>query len=174
MNRSRQFGYFTGSYDLYKLRDEPRYPELNKYILIGWFTKYLTKAIYEFKNDPMDPLTYHAPDGRCYRPKDKMETDMGSVPAILQPLVPKDRYIQSFLVHDSGYEDGGLFVSAIGQGDGFAFVILSRNGLDRLLQKGVGAEGGVAFQRNAIYDAVNLFGWTVWKHGYKREGNNNA
>lgn len=156
-----EFGHFTGSYSLIKLRDVPRYEFLEG----TWLGKILTKAIYDFKNDGVNPLTYRAVDGTCYRPKDRMESDMGSVPNTVQIIIPKDRFLQTWLCHDSGYEDGGLYVKYVGT-ETYVFVKMSRNKIDLLMKEGIGAEGGNAFERNAVYEAVNWAGWAVWSHGY--------
>lgn len=172
-----KFGYFTGKYkSLDKIRDEERWSFLKGTFLEG----ILTTTIWEFTNDPERPLTYHMPNGIEIQPDRHYETDLGSVPAVLQPLMANSRFLRSFLLHDSGYEYKGLwcrdraeaaleeadpkfewmpFVPVV---DSFTYITFSRYQIDRLLYYMIGAEGGNGAQRYTAFHAVNAVGWVKW------------
>jgi hypothetical protein len=156
-----KFGHFENTpkprggdrgYRLDKIRDDP-------------YLKVFTKTIYEFTLDPILPLTFHATDGTRIQPDRHLaETDKGSVPLSLQIFIPKDRFLFSFLMHDSGYKHGGLYVARKGSQE-FKFEPMSRLDLDTWLKMMVGAENGNLVQRSAIYNGVRLGGWASWDHG---------
>lgn len=141
-----EFGVFTNKtgYSLFKLRDE-RYAFL------------FSKAIYEFTLDPDDPLTYTFPDGRRLRPDRHCETDMGSTPHLLRLFFPKDRFLLSYIFHDSAYRHGGLFMakptSCI-----FEFVEMTRKQKDLFLLYAMRAEGGWPWDRYFIWSQVRIWG----------------
>jgi len=67
------------------------------------------KAIYQLRLHPTDPLTYVDRVGLKYQPNQSYETDMGSVPWALRWLCDKDKYLLSFLFHDSAWEHGAVW-----------------------------------------------------------------
>ena len=149
MNKYGEFQNPEG-YTLIKVRDDHSG-------LIG------TIAIYEFTLDYLEPLTFCYPDGGKIQPDQHLaETDLGSVPRWIQPLIPKDRFLLSFLMHDSGYKHHGLYVAGKGGGK-FMFQPMTRQQVDELLRQWVGAEGGNWLQRSLIYRAVRLGGGSPWR-----------
>ena len=140
----------TAGYTLRKVRD----------------TAYLwlfTRAIYEFRLDPTAPLTFHHPAGYRLRPAACYETDMGSTPGMLRLFFPKDRYLLSFLFHDSGYKAGGLFKAWPDESE-FVFTRQSRREIDELLRLMVQVEGASLLGRTAIKAGVRVGGWAGWQH----------
>jgi len=149
----KKFGHFDNDrgYRLDKIRDDP-------YLWI------FTKAMYEFTLDPDKPLTYVTPNGTRLQPDRHLaETDMGSIPLTLQIFIPKDRFLKSFMFHDSGYNHGGLYMAPVGSNQ-FVFAPMSRSEVDNLLWFMVGAENGNIAQRAVIYRGVRLGGWASWDH----------
>jgi len=122
----------------------------------------LSKAIYEFTLDDYAPLTFELADGTLIQPDRHMErTDMGSIPMSLQVFFPKDRFLLSYILHDSGYKHNGLYVQAHGE-DEFTFMEMTRAEVDHVLAMAIRAEGGNIFQVSAIYSGVRIGGWGSW------------
>lgn len=150
-----KYGYFENAihgYDLSKIPGSDR----RKWLIF-------TDCDYTFTLNLEKPLTFHYPDGIRVQP-DRHEgeiTNMGSVPAPLQLVIPKDRFLLSFCFHDSGYKHHGLYVS-FAPGDPFAFVQMNQGEVDQFLWQGVAAEGGNSFQRQVVYRAVRAWGWASW------------
>jgi hypothetical protein len=187
--RARRFGYFTGTATLRWLRSELRYlwarhTWLTRFI----FTRLAPREIYEFVHDEADPLTFHLPNGTELRPKDRMETDMGSVPRILGWIIEKDQYLNSFFMHDSAYEDAGLEMrtpvrlmgrrpewlpqeSDICLSYCWTFYPMTRPQVEGMLWTMTGAQGALAAQRDAIWAAVRAAGWLVWSGRSKKREN---
>jgi hypothetical protein len=140
---SGQFGCWlnTLGYDLRKLRDEK------------WL--WTTKAIYGVWLPVFQPLTYVDKIGRQWRPRNYFETDMGSIPLTAQVLVPKDRGLLSYLLHDDACACGRLFCSV--DGGPWAPEKLTRKERDCLLRDCLRAEGVNAVQAAAVYLAVRCW-----------------
>ena len=168
-------GYFTGDYSL-------RRPRYVKYL------RFWEKAIYPFVNDPYNPLTYHRADGIQLRPLAIMETDTGTVPRSVRILISKDRYLDSYIIHDSGYTQGGYSISSDG-GKTWGHVQLSRKLVDQQLRDCIKAQQAEARQnrsknrwrsaitskprqlsnlatRNAVYRAVRAGGGWIWRRRF--------
>lgn len=178
--RREKFGFFIGREIVgEKIGDVPRYEFLNG----TWLGRhFLTKSLYEYTADKFDPLTFITPFELHIQPDKHFPHDMGSVPAFAQILFPKDRFLASYLFHDSGYDHKGLWFRnvaglsaapsdwaflppAIFQADRdqFAFVPLARDCLDQMLRHWTGAQGALATERQAIYAAVRAGGGPDWK-----------
>ena len=142
-------GCFTGKGSLWPCGRQ-------RYLLIFF------RKLWEYTEDPADPLTYHKPNGARIRACKHMITDMGSVPLSTQMFISKDGYLKSYIIHDSGYEEQGLWVARPGS-DEFKFVHLSRLIVDDLLRACIRAQGGNGFVRNLIHRAVRIGGGKVWK-----------
>lgn len=124
--------------------------------------KWWKKTRYEFTNDATDPLTWHAQGLQARPDRHIAETDLGSIPRIVQiiPALSKDRYARSYIMHDSAYLYGGWYVRMV---DGaFRFVRLSRADADEWLYRGIRAEGGSEATAKTVWGAVRLAGGLSW------------
>ena len=97
-------------------------------------------AEYLFTLDLVNPLTFHDGKGGKYQPNRKYKSDMGTIPKLLQRIVAKDKYLLSFLFHDSCWEHGGVWYCAPGY-ETYAFVKMNRTTSNRLLKDMVLVEG---------------------------------
>lgn len=141
-------------FDLGKLRDERR----------GFILAPLT--IWEFRLDPEHPLTYITKQGLRIQPdRHVAETDMGSIPAILQPWISPSRFLLSYLFHDSAYHHHGLYVLV--HRHGYVYDPMTRKAADQLLREMIRVEGGTRTRANIIYWAVRLCGEGGWNRGRK-------
>lgn len=118
---------------------------------------WITKAIYEFTLDEHNPLTFLHPGVGFIQPDRHVKTDMGSIPVPLQVFWPKDRFLLSYLLHDSAYRHGGLYFSDE-RYRGYSFVKMEREEVDDLLRYTIKAEGGSRFTRNMIWRGVRIGG----------------
>ena len=154
--RSKKYGYWTGSYRLTPL-DE----------WAGWGL--WKRRLYLFEN--ID-LTFHHPQGYKIRPDKKFKTDMGSVPLFLQSLIPvlfaKDRWLREYIMHDSAYAHGGLWVALNGCED-YTFLKMQRPQVDDLLSLTIKAGGGSCVSSGPIWLGVRAGGWASFKKGDLRK-----
>jgi len=104
------------------------------------------------------PLTYIAPDKTEMQPNKKFNTDFGSIPPPLMamPSLSRTRFLHSYLFHDSGCRQGGLYVRPVGSTGPFVFQQITRDQMDTWLWTWVGAQGGNAWQRMNIYAGVRI------------------
>lgn len=126
------------------------------------------KIVYRFKLDEVTPLTYYC-GSWFWQPNKKYLTDMGSIPVALQvfPQLHKDRYLLSYMFHDSGYAFKGLYSS--GRHDGqFTFFPKTRAEIDEMLFDMLQAEGATWLVRWTIYLGVRAGGWVAFGKGDKR------
>lgn len=107
--------------------------------------------------DPINPLTYVAPDGTEMRPNKKFYTDFGSIPPPLMalPSLGRTRFIHTYLFHDDACRHGGLWWKKPGKSI-FIFQSMSRDESDEWIKLWVGADGGNAWQRQIIYRGVRI------------------
>jgi hypothetical protein len=126
-------------------------------------------AIYHFTLTPIHPLFFIHPDGRWMQPNKMFETDQGSVPALVQLFIPKDRFI-GFYFHDSGYASKGLWVSH-DKGVTWKFEPFTRKQLDDLLHDMVllDPEPAGECQANSIWTGVRIGGWASYGKGDLRK-----
>ena len=127
---------------------------------VPWWLRWARARRYRVKLDADCPLTYIGTDGLAYQPNRSYMTDMGSIPQALQTLLPKDSFLASFLLHDSGYTFGGHWIEG-------EFIPLPRSRVDWLLRECVLAEGGGPAIAQAIWLAVRACGWLC---GYGKRG----
>lgn len=140
-------GHFVNpqGYSLVKVRDVPYF----------WV---FSKAIYECRLKPGNAaLTYTDDIGRSYRSDRHYYTDMGSVPKLAQVFVPKDRFLKSFLMHDSAYKNGGLWVYWAPL-QIWRFEHMVRDQVDELLAEMCEAEGAPGLEADAIWTVVRAGG----------------
>ena len=129
----------------------------------GWKGSFWGKEMYEFTNDDADPLTCCV-DGILYRPDHHYKTDLGSVPRTFQFILPeyfaKDRYVKSYLFHDSAYNHGGVWVAVNG---GWEFKAITRKQADEMLRDMILLEGGSKANARLIYWGVRAGGRFSWQ-----------
>lgn len=112
---------------------------------------------YEFSLDADAPLTYHHADGCYIQPDRHGITDMGSIPEPLQAVFPKDRFLDSYILHDSACREHGLYFSSTPAGP-YVFAPMDSRRVHRLLRECILAEGGGRLESWLIYQAVQRFG----------------
>jgi len=118
------------------------------------------KAIYRFTLDQGSPLTFCANSGADYQPNRQYETDMGSIPLFLQWRIQKDRFLLSFLFHDSAWTHGGMWVRNK-YSEEFRFVDMSRWQSNMLLSSMVRCEGATRRELGYIMAGVSI--GAAWK-----------
>ena len=75
------------------------------------FPPWRKRTRYKYRVDPVQPITFQFADHGFVRPAPHGFTDLGSVPELAQLLVPKDLHNPSFIIHDSGCRNHGLYFS---------------------------------------------------------------
>jgi hypothetical protein len=185
MNRlAKKYGWFTGHYSLEQIRTEKRKTILGKLPIIGafvsrWASQWAPVSIYLCRPDPNDPLTYHHVSGFAIRLYRALETDKGSVPPLLQPICPDDRFLLAWLFHDLHFEDHAMEViheseTTCAVPDWLPEAALSlklgesarlsctRLQADDCMWAGIRATGGTWLQGMLIWRAVHGFGRRIW------------
>jgi hypothetical protein len=120
----------------------------------------LRKAVYDFRLSVVHPLTYD--DGtRLIQPDRHFVTDMGSVPLMLQPLIPKDRFLLSYIFHDSCYKHHGYWARSKHDGARWGFVPCQREDADLMLREMAHSEGGCV-SNWVVWLGVRLGGCLSW------------
>ena len=111
-------------------------------------TRLMDPLIYEY-TAANPAMAYIDRSGKYWRPDNHFYTDLGSVPLLLQgiPGLQKDRWIRSYIMHDSCYKHGYLW--CMGEKKE-----LSKGQIDTMLFDMVRAEGGGAFIAWTIYLGV--------------------
>jgi len=127
--------------------------QVPRYRWLPWWTK---KTIYELSlhEDPAKRFTFVTSDERFIQPPMQSLTDDGSVPALAQLLIPKDRFL-IFYIHDPCCTYGGLFVSR-DYGKTYHYETFTMAQCDALLIEGVKGDPypGGSVQACAIWSAV--------------------
>ena len=119
--------------------------------------------LYDFVNDTIEPLTFHCADGTLYRPASRFKNfDHGSVPGRLQSLVPATCAPRSFVFHDSGFENHGLWVSRDG-GKTWKFERMSLHATNHLLYRMMVVEGNSERTAYEAFIGVQVGGSDMWK-----------
>lgn len=124
--------------------------------LIPGFPPWRRRVEYEFRLSRTRPLTYFSDDGRYIQPDRHGCTDMGSVPEFVQGVVPKDSALRSFILHDSGCRERGLYFAATLAGP-YTFLSMPSPEVHAMLRQGVTAERGPWLARS-VWCAVRTFG----------------
>jgi len=128
--------------------------------LWGWRRK---RRQYEVMLDPVTPLTLRVSPCNCYcRPDRHGFTDLGSIPEVVESLIPRNCHEPGFLIHDSACREHGLYFSREYDGP-YTFCPVNSDTTHRLLGLTVRALGGWPPTQWAIYNAVRRFGpqWSV-------------
>lgn len=144
-------GHWVGTYNLHWLRTE--------------MNGYEPKPIYRFDNDLFDPLTWINDNGTWARPAQSFETDMGSVPAILQGIVSPLASSRGFPMHDSAFENHGLWISA-DKGATWVFILLTEQDVNDALHEWCRADEVNQIESEEILWGVQLGGTALW-NGHK-------
>jgi hypothetical protein len=146
MTRRQEFGEF--------INGAPVHCEWQSQHSWGYFWK-VDEWIYYA--DPINPMTYVAPNGDQVQPDKHFKTDFGSIPPpmMAMPSLSRTRFIHSYLLHDSGCRHHGLWFKRPNE-TLFTFRGVTREECDLLLFNCIGAEGGNAFQRSMIYRGVRI------------------
>ena len=120
--------------------------------------------------DPVDPLTFHHPDGRHIRPDNRFKMDFGSIPLLAQIMAPATfspyRFRKSYTFHDSGYRHKGLWVYDADPAR-WEFRAMTRREIDDLMAVMIRAEGGRLLQAGPVWLGVRLGGW--WGYAGRRD-----
>ena len=120
------------------------------------------RRIYEFTLDYFDPLTFYDADTQLFVQPDRHGfSDMGTISRLCQLVVPKDQFIDSFVMHDSACVHHGLYIARLSTGP-FLFHPMHSHEVHALLGRMVHAEGGT-IRAHIIGPLVLAFGprWTV-------------
>ena len=134
-----------------------------------WTLKLLPKVIHRITLDKIRPMTYKASDHLYYQPDKSFDSDLGSIPAFLQPFFPKDQFRSAYIMHDSEYTHGGVWVSSWGHGP-FVFQKTSQvKADDRLHDMIMALDPQSNITANLIWSGVRLGGWASWCKGDRKK-----
>ena len=129
--------------------------------LWGWRRK---RKVYDFRLDPERPLTLCLYPGGWYcQPDRHEETDLGSVPELCEPWLPRNSYEDGFVIHDSACHKRGLYFASQIEGP-YTFCPIDSDTAHRLLGLTVRAMGAWPITQFAIYRAVR-HGGPQWECG---------
>lgn len=124
-------------------------------------------AVYDFTNDPDDPLTFWLSETEWIRPFRHFDKcDFGSVPLILQGLVSPTCAPRSFILHDSGYEFHAWWTPR-------GMEKITQSQMDDALYTMARAEGCNKVLAGKIWAGVRAGGWTTWPKDYITVANEN-
>jgi hypothetical protein len=137
----------TGGYTLRKVRDK-------KYL-------WTTKAVYECRLTQVMPLQFMDSTGNLWRTRHEFETDMGSIPLTAQLIIPKDRGLLSYLMHDDACITGKLWCKEAGTST-WVLTAMGRSDRDNLLYDCLIAEGISKCQARAVW--LGIRGWALASH----------
>lgn len=113
-------------------------------------------AVFEFQNDPADPLRFWLDGTTWIAPGNRFDgCDFGSVPLALQGLVSPLCAPRSFVLHDYFYEFHGWWART-------GFVRISRKQADDMLYDMMRAEGCDKWTASKTWAGVRAGGWAVW------------
>ena len=122
------------------------------------------KTLYQFQQDREEPLTYKNALCCYYRPIDGLIHDFGSIPLVAQiiPAFRKDRYADSYVMHDSGYS---VCHSVMFSRDGKSWKEreITREYIDNMLHDMLIDQGALRATADTIYFFVSMFGDKAWR-----------
>lgn len=103
------------------------------------------------------PLIFKRLNGIWYKTKGTFYSDHGTIPLTAQPFLPKDRFLLSYLIHDSACIQHGLWISRDkGKSWGFEFMLSSE--VHDLLGEMVRAEDANLVQFHAVHKSTSTMG----------------
>lgn len=118
--------------------------------------------IFDFINDPVDPLTFHCADGTRFRPASRFAGyDHGSVPGRAQSVVPATCATRSFVFHDSSFGNHGHWVSR-NRGP-FLFESLKFHETNHLMLRMMNVEGNPVRRCWVAFEGVQVGGGETWR-----------
>jgi len=153
--RNRERLHWTGP-----IRFEPR--------LGPWLYRKLAGpvGIYHYSADPEYPMTLVLSDGTEIQPDRTFESDMGSVPPLIQAIpggwFGKDRLLPAYTGHDSDYTFGVHWIRRPGGEAVFRPEPVDKGRADLKLRLGALILGCPRWPADRIYWAVDRFGTGVW------------
>lgn len=130
---------------------------------VGWIGGPWGRPKFEYITNADDPLTCTL-DNIIYRPDNHFFTDKGSVPRLVQTILPvwfdRAKYEKSYAFHDSAYAHGGVWVAVNG---GWEFKKITRKQADTMLRDMILLEDGGKANARLIYWGVRGGGFTSWQ-----------
>lgn len=123
------------------------------------------KAIFEFSLES-PPLMFKDKSDDIWMTDRHFFTDWGSIPTILQPIIPKDLYL-GYLFHDSAYGHHGLWVCRKSQNI-FIFQPLTMTESNKLLYEMMLAQNALSLTANTVYYTLQSMGYFAWTNAERR------
>lgn len=117
----------------------------------------LKKVWYEFRLDFFKPLTLHVGAGVYCQSDRHYETDKGTTPRILAPILASDSYERAFLLHDSICLHHGAYFATEVYGE-YKFRAMTSPEAHAMLRTACEADGASPAMRRMIWGAVRLLG----------------
>jgi hypothetical protein len=108
------------------------------------------------------PLCFVTRQEVILEPNRHFVSDRRSGPNILDTIIPRDGYLLSYLMHDSGYAFGGFWI-------GGRFTKFSRKEVDDLIYDMLISEGAWPTTAWLVWANVRAFGASHWRKGDKRK-----
>ncbi len=136
---------------------------------LGIKRRWWQKTLYQFQQDVEFPLTYHATPVRHYRPLDGLIHDYGSIPIAAQiiPAFRKDRYADSYVMHDSAYSVSHEILFSR-DNEKWKQKKISREFIDHMLHDMLMCQGAELVTADLIYFFVSKFGGKAWSKNSKK------
>jgi hypothetical protein len=126
---------------------------------------FFRKAIFEFKLlDP--PLIFEDGTGNLWMPDKHFFTDWGSIPVLLQWLIPKDTYL-GYLFHDSSFKHHGLWFCSKGE-TVWRFQPLTMTQANKLLYQMMRAQQSWPSTALTVYNTLQGVGVFAWKSSFRQ------
>ena len=123
---------------------------------VSRFPPWRKRTLYAYTEDPDRPMTFRFSRDGFVRPAPHLETDMGSIPPLAQLAIPKDLHNPSFILHDSGCHEHGLYFSGTLYGV-YTFAPMTSRRVHALLRQCLVAAGH-KYRARIVWAAVRAFG----------------
>jgi hypothetical protein len=125
------------------------------------------KAIFEFTADPQSPIIFEDHDGNWWLTDKHFFTDWGSIPIVLQVLIPKDTYL-GYLFHDASFGHHGLWFLKKGSTE-IVFKELTMTQANDILYQMMMAQGAWKITAATVYETLQLAGSAAWNDAVKQK-----
>jgi hypothetical protein len=130
---------------------------------MGRYVGKLKKALYQFTASMTNPITFRRENGELIQCDRHFTTDFGSIPRLLQPIVPASQYRAPFIFHDSAFLHNGEYVK--GSDDlVFSFRPLTMSEANERLYEMMRAEGACWITAQSILRVLNVAGGPAWRN----------